>query len=68
MKRKPDVHIHNNGSVVMVEPVTRRAVAWVATNVGLEDWQWFGGAFACEPRHVDNLVNGMQADGLTVTP
>ena len=61
-----DVCVHDCGSVVMIEPLTEVAQNWVEENVGLESWQWMGGRFACEPRCVDGLVEGMMEDGLVV--
>lgn len=63
---KADVQVLNGGSVVMVKPVTQAAQEWVDEHVVLEDWQWMGGAFAVEPRYLDNLLVGMEIDGLTV--
>jgi len=61
-----DVRIDNHGSVMMVCPLTDAAREWVDDNVGLEPWQWLGPAFACEPRMVESLVEGMADDGLEV--
>lgn len=61
-----DFRIANHGSIVMVEPVTQPAKQWVEDNVQLEGWQWMGPAFSCDPRMVDNLVAGIEADGLSV--
>lgn len=65
-KRKPDVVVANHGSVIMITPRTQAAREWVDENVGIEDWQWIGGAFACEPRMLGDLVNGMRDAGLGV--
>lgn len=62
----PDIIVSDHGSVVMVAPITQDAQTWVAQNVELEPWAWMGGAFAVEPRFLDNLIDGMQGDGLTV--
>jgi len=61
-----DFQIENHGSVVMVRPLNDAARAWVDENVGLEDWQWLGGAFACEPRMVEHLAAGMVDAGFGV--
>lgn len=55
-----DFELMNHGSIVMVRPRTRRARSWVEDNVHLESWQWFGGAFACEPRFLEDLMAGFQ--------
>lgn len=59
-----DFEVENHGTIVMVRPVSEAAKAWVAENVGLESWQWFGDAFGCEPRMAGALVEGMLDDGL----
>lgn len=61
-----DVRVEDHGSIVLVQPLTDAAREWVTGNVPLEGWQWMGGAFACEPRYVDNLLDGMRGDGLEV--
>lgn len=65
---QPDVAVANHGSVCMISALTDAAKEWVNENVHLEDWQMFGAGvtFACEPRYVDNLIDGMQGAGLVV--
>jgi len=65
-KQAVDVEVSNQGSIVMIRPVSKAAKDWVDEKVQLEGWQWMGGAFACEPRMVENLVDGMTGDGLVV--
>ena len=50
--------ISGGGSVVLLTPISEEARAWVAENVSLEPWQWVGDAFACEPRMVEDLLEG----------
>jgi hypothetical protein len=50
----------------MVTPMSPAAREWVDENVPLESWQWLGAGFACEPRYVTTLIDGMQEDGLTI--
>jgi hypothetical protein len=66
---EPDVSINNHGSVCMVSALTDAAKDWVNEHVHLEDWQMWGAGvtFACEPRYVDNLIDGMVNDGLLVS-
>jgi hypothetical protein len=59
-----DVLVRNEGSVVIVTPQTDAAKEWVEENVETSGWQWLGGGFAVEPRMLDNLLEGMDADGL----
>ena len=62
-----DVEVNDCGSVVLIAPLTVSAREWVEENAGLESWQWMGGAFACEPRMVEGLVEGMREAGLEVS-
>ncbi len=60
-----DVRIAHHGSLSMVRPLTDAARQWIDDNVGGET-SWFGGALAVEPRYLDNLIDGMESDGLVV--
>ena len=61
-----DVRFENHGSVALARPVSSKGKNWMHANVEAEGWQWFGGALAVEPRHVDNLAVGMAEAGLKV--
>ncbi len=65
---EPDVSVANHGSVCVVSALTDAAKAWVEEHVQLESWQMWGAGvtFACEPRYLDNLLDGMTGDGLVV--
>ena len=60
-----DVNIVPTGSnFVLVHPLTPAAREWVEENVA--EPGWFGDAFPCEHRYIEDLVDGMRGDGLTV--
>jgi len=62
-----DVKISNHGTIGTVAPITKATRTWVEENLVLEGWQWFANiCFAVEPRYLDDLIAGMQADGLEV--
>lgn len=61
-----DVTLRDEGSIVLVTPVTTKAREWVDENVSLESYQWFAGGFPCETRYIGDLVNGMIDAGLEV--
>lgn len=61
----PDISAANHGSIWLLRPNTPAATDWFS-DVIPEDAQWFGGAVAVEPRYVDAIVEGAQAEGLTV--
>lgn len=55
-----------HGSVVMIEPVSDEAKAWVDEKVAIESWQWMGKAFAAEPRMAADLADAIAEEGLEV--
>ena len=61
-----DVKVRNEGSVIMVTPVSPEAKDWVNENVSLEGWTWMGDSFAVEPRMADDLLSGMADAGFIV--
>lgn len=63
--KRNDVIVWNAGSLTLVRPVTQRAEEWVKEHVQ-GDAQWYGDTLVVEPRYVEQLVNGMKADGLEV--
>lgn len=66
---QPDVSVANHGSICMISALTDAAKDWVDEHVPLEDWQMWGAGvtFSCEPRCVQNLIDGMMNDGLLVS-
>lgn len=49
--------LYNSGSVVMVEPVSAMARAFVTEYVDVKPYLWLGSRFACEPRLLDGLMS-----------
>jgi hypothetical protein len=60
-----DISVANHGSIFLVTPHSTEAKAWIDENVS-EDAQFLGNRLAVEHRFIDNLVEGMRGDGLTV--
>ncbi len=61
-----DIEVKNEGTVVLLIPMSSEGKAWIDENLQLESWQWYGNAAAIEARYVDPIVQGMQDDGLEV--
>lgn len=66
MPKDADFTISNQGSIVMFYPRSQDAHDWVDDNVGLEDWQWLGGGFACEHRMAGDLIEGIRDAGFVI--
>ena len=55
-------------SFAMLTPMTDIGHRWVEEHVEIEPWQRFGASVACDPRCLNDLVEGMREDGLVVEP
>jgi hypothetical protein len=64
--RTPDVKISNNGSVLLLEPISSRARRWLICNPRIERWPWYGSALIIEPCLVSDLISAMADYGLRV--
>ena len=64
-KRKPDVVIRDEGSLLLFDLRTEQARGWVEEHVA-EDAQRFGRALVVEHRYAGELTDGMAEAGLTV--
>jgi hypothetical protein len=62
----PDVKISDNGSVVLLEPMSLRARQWLICNPWIEKWPWRGSALTIEPRLAPDLISAMIDHGLRV--
>jgi hypothetical protein len=60
-----DFSLYNHGSIVALVPRTQAAKDWCSDHIP-EDAAWFGHGVAIEPRYVHDIVEGLQADGLTL--
>lgn len=58
-----DFQIQDEGSIVLLRPLTTDAKEWLETNLS-EDAQYFGSAAVVEPRYIWDIVNGFQSEGL----
>jgi hypothetical protein len=63
---KPDFIVANHGSVAVLTPLTSEASDWLSANVSFEPWQLWGGGIALDSRFVDDLVTGIEEEGLTL--
>lgn len=65
--RPLDFILEEHGSVHLLRPLNAGAKQWLDENVTAEDWQWFGGACAAEPRCVPDVLAGIEDAGLNWT-
>jgi hypothetical protein len=62
----PDLSVTLEGSVALIRPESDAGSDWIADNLQVEPWQFFGKAVACEPRYIADIVLGASKDGLGV--
>ena len=55
----------DHGSVTLLTPITAGARAWIIEHVS-QDVTYFGRSVVIEPRYVDDILAGIDGDGLTV--
>jgi hypothetical protein len=67
-KMKADFTVHNFGSILTLNPETTAARAWADENIGEDNGYqpWYPDAIIVESRFIDDLVEGIRADGLAV--
>ena len=65
---KHDFHLDTDGphpSVFLLTPLSQAAREWVAINID-PDATWLGNGVGIETRYVRDIVEGLQADGLSI--
>lgn len=62
----PDLTVANHGSICTISGSTPAGQEWLDEHVINDDTLFWAGGVVIEPRSVENVVTGAQADGLTV--
>lgn len=60
-----DFRFQDEGSIVLLEPVSVRAKEWVLENIP-DDAQYFGNAVVIERCYAPDILDGIKSDGLEV--
>ena len=61
------IYLCLGGNLCQLESVTAEAWTWIEEHVSYEPWQSLGPRLAVEIRFLEPLVEGVIADGLTVS-
>lgn len=61
--RQPDFSYVDHGSIILLRPLTKAAWNWIGDHV--PDYALFGGAIPVERRYFPDILDGIDADGLT---
>jgi hypothetical protein len=62
-----DFRIDNHGSILILTADTASARAWANENLPDDRQRWGQGGTVVEPRYIADIVQGIEADGLTVS-
>ena len=66
-KSTPDISVYDSGSIVTLSPRTRKAARWIDENIGPDNgFLPYYPTVVCEARYVEDIIDGMVADGLRV--
>jgi hypothetical protein len=60
---KLEIDVNDQGSLVILNPLTDRADTWLAENLDPDGMKWCGG-YVCEPRYVGAILEGAIEEGL----
>jgi hypothetical protein len=60
-----DVHVRDEGTIFLLTPLTEVGEEWMEEHLP-EDAQRFAGGVVVEHRFVTDILQGMQADGLSI--
>lgn len=52
--------VENHGTLCLIVPLTSEVTDWLNEHT---DAMWYGDALVCEPRYVEDLVEGMIEQG-----
>jgi hypothetical protein len=61
-----DFIVHDHGSIALLQPITDEALLWADENLP-EDASMWATTFVVEPRYLPLILEGIVADGLTLT-
>jgi len=62
----PDVILRNEGTIVMLTPMTPDVKEWFDENVQSEGWQWMGESLCIDSRFAMDLVIGINEAGFSI--
>lgn len=66
MPRNTDVSFSNEGSIVILYGESDLGRRWLDENICEDATRWVKNSVVVEPRYADDILYGMQADGLKV--
>lgn len=62
-----DFNFRNEGTIILLIPVSDQAKDWTAQNLQAEAWQKLGDGIAIYPRMFQDILDGINAAGFKIT-
>jgi hypothetical protein len=62
MTKKTNFLITDEGTVVLITPVSNEARQWVDENLSIEPWQWLGDGFGVEHRYASDILEAISEE------
>lgn len=62
-----DFSVGNHGSICLLVPHSAAAREWAGDHLDGPETQYWGGAVVVEPRYLDDILHGIEDDGLTIS-
>lgn len=59
---KRNFNIVFNGSIVTIQPKTKKATEWIDNNLSVESWQKMGPCVAIDSRFADDIIAAIEAE------
>lgn len=66
MRELPDVLVTNEGSIYLVQPISRAGREWIEANVYMDEAQMWGDSLVVEHSYIVAIVDGLHDEGLIV--
>lgn len=67
MSQGPDFIISDHGSILILNAISEEAKEWASDNLPDDAQTWGPHGTVVEPRYIGPIIDGIQADGLTIS-
>lgn len=57
---KRNFKISFNGSIVTIQPKTKKSAEWIDNNLSVESWQKFGPAVVIDSRFAEDIIAAIE--------
>jgi hypothetical protein len=62
MRKQTNFLVTDEGTVVLITPVSDKARQWVDENLSIEAWAWLGDSFGVEHRYAYDILEAISEE------